>query len=84
MRHPWRDNLNAALLCLLFPGWGQFEQGRFRIARVQAAWAILALLALAFAPVLPWPRMLPLVDFALVSGWSVLDALLWRGERAAC
>jgi hypothetical protein len=79
MQRTWRTNLNAALLSFVLPGWGQFEQRRTGLARLQMAWAIVALLLLMLAPALPWPRALTLIDWALVAAWSVADALAWRG-----
>jgi TM2 domain-containing membrane protein YozV len=82
MTHPWRQNLDAALLNLIVPGWGQFEQGRPRRGWLFLIATGLALLALWAAPLLRWPALLPLLDLAGVAAWSVIDALLWRaGDR---
>jgi len=83
MPYGWRDNMTEAMLSLLLPGWGQFAQRRAVIAGVQMTWAIVALVALLLGPVLPWPRALAWGDLVLVTCWSVLDALLWRGSTAA-
>jgi len=79
MNRTWRSNLNDALLSLVLPGWGQFEQRRHRLAVLQMTWAVLAVLALVLAPALGWPRVLGLLDLVLVTAWSVADALAWRG-----
>jgi len=78
----WRENLNAAALSLLLPGWGQFEQGRPRLAWMQMLWALGASLVLFAAPAWDVPRLVPGLELAAVTLWSVVDALAWRPALA--
>jgi hypothetical protein len=80
MEHTWRQNLDAALLNLIVPGWGQLEQGRSRRGRLFLVLTGLALLALWFAPFLPWPPVLSVLELIGVVGWAFSDALGWRPE----
>ncbi|MGH7718117.1 MAG: hypothetical protein ACREON_04645 [Gemmatimonadaceae bacterium] len=68
--------LAVAALSLLLPGWGQFEQGRPRLGWMQMLWALGASLALFAAPAWDLPRLVPGLELAGVTLWSVLDALL--------
>ena len=73
----WSElNWNAAFQSFLVPGWGQFEQRRAHAGRVFLAWAVLALLLAAYAPLLGVPPALVWLELALVTLWAAGDALV--------
>jgi hypothetical protein len=80
MRRISSDNISAALLSLLFPGFGQLAQERNGLGFLQLAWASAAGAAWFLAVPLEFPRALAAVELLIVGSWSVLDALLWRAH----
>lgn len=71
-----RLDLYAAGLSLLYPGLGQLSQNRRRLGWVHVAWATGAVVLLFLAPILRLPQVFVLVELALVTLWSVVDAAL--------
>jgi hypothetical protein len=83
MGHSWRQNVNAAALNLIVPGWGQFEQGRSRRGWLFLLATGLALLVLWITPLLGWPSFVGVLELIGVVAWSVADALFWRPSARA-
>jgi hypothetical protein len=78
MRRISIDNVCNALLSLLIPGFGQLAQERNAIGLFQLAWAAVAGVSLFAAESVGIPRPLAVIELALVTGWSVVDAVLYH------
>ncbi|MGQ0538455.1 MAG: hypothetical protein ACT4R6_05880 [Gemmatimonadaceae bacterium] len=72
---------SAAVLSVLYPGWGQLAQHRRVLGWVQFWWATALLVAFYLAPALGFSRILPGVELIALTVWSGLDAAFRRPNR---
>jgi hypothetical protein len=73
---------NAAWLSLLWPGLGQFAQGRWAAGSAFAVWAALSAIALAAPGSLGMPPRLLGADLVVATVFAVVEAYRFKRSTA--